>query len=703
MSSIYLPNPCLLGILFTVSTHDGHQLVFHYPSSTNNYGFKATPLPQQFMEFFNADGSESESDDEDDDDGLSLNNSDLELYTDDEDGRSSYTMGGSGSSRSNSFKFGMSGHDPASSSKNGGSSSFGNTVNYGNSSTNLTGKDYLDMQERIERKKRKKEEDRKNLMKRLLIQDTNNSNNNNNNNNSNNNQDTISGDRDGSTINDIINEVTSNNGSTNTNNTNTNNNNNTNDKQDGSTSLHNTLGTVNTERDREKLRKIFGFEEEFISEIVTPPKQLCNTRFDLSVDEMTFLGLPIHVQDDGNWKKTNNKYKHSNKNDKNDKTDNIASSKRSNKKNKKNNNINGSGSVTNKSEKSFRKGSLSNGEDGDNDDDEEDEDDEDEKDDLKNGKDDEELENGKKDSNENEEDCPMTLFHMVFVINPPVVEYNYRIDEMFYFIISRLSMILRHEQNKSNYIWEQVSQILEIKRENTDISVNELYSLLFEKSELARLIRDTYESVSRSEIANLKINGKLRSFQIPIKKEFSFLPPKEMPFLLGSTLSSVSPFLNLGYDNFDSFGDSETCTQFALILLDDPEMIIKDLNAEKNSPGETLIRIIKPTESLAKLSTLSGLPINEVVTFANHLVYWRRAKAIFPISPKNVYIISPIAPLSNLYRDSTEFSVKFPALPKLPEFLSIISTSTFKPKSLSSIIPSREHKELYLSANYKRY
>ncbi|GMF03030.1 unnamed protein product [[Candida] boidinii] len=308
MSSIYLPNPCLLGILFTVSTHDGHQLVFHYPSSTNNYGFKATPLPQQFMEFFNADGSESESDDEDDDDGLSINNSDLELYTDDEDGRSSYTMGG------------MSGHDPASSSKNGGSSSFGNTVNYGNSSNTLTGKDYLDMQERIERKKRKKEEDRRNLMKRLLIQDTNNSNTNSNNSpntnsNKNINQDSISGDRDGSTINDIINEVTSNNGSASTANTN----NNANDKQDGSTSLHNTLGTVNTERDREKLRKIFGFEEEFISEIVTPPKQLCNTRFDLSVDEMTFLGLPIHVQDDGNWKKSNNNYKNNSKNSKNNK------------------------------------------------------------------------------------------------------------------------------------------------------------------------------------------------------------------------------------------------------------------------------------------------------------------------------------------------------------------------------------------------
>ncbi|GMF05025.1 unnamed protein product [[Candida] boidinii] len=349
--------------------------------------------------------------------------------------------------------------------------------------------------------------------------------------------------------------------------------------------------------------------------------------------------------------------------------------------------------------KSFRSASLNNGDDdGDDDDDDgNNDDDDDDEENVADGLYDGQAENGK-DSAENEEDCPMTLFHMVFVINPPVVEYNYRIDEMFHFIISRLSMILRHEQNKSNYIWEQVSQILEIKRENTDITVSDLYSLLFEKSELARLIRDTYESVSRSEIANLKINGKLRSFQIPIKKEFSFLPPKEMPFLLGSTLSSVSPFLNLGYGNFDSFGDSDTITQFALILLDDPEIIIKDLNAEKNSPGETLIRIIKPTESLAKLSTLSGLPINEVVTFANHLVYWRRAKAIFPISPKNVYIISPIAPLSNLYRDSAEFSVKFPSLPKLPEFLSIISTSTFKPKSLSSIIPSREHKELYLNA-----
>ena len=123
------------------------------------------------------------------------------------------------------------------------------------------------------------------------------------------------------------------------------------------------------------------------------------------------------------------------------------------------------------------------------------------------------------------------MFHLVFVMNPPVIESNYRVDEMFHYVISRLSLVLRYEQQKHDYVSQQVKNILALREL---LEGNE--SLLTEKSSLSRVIRDCFEGISTSTIANLSINGKLRSFQIPIKTEFHSLPD---PFLSPSFIFVV--------------------------------------------------------------------------------------------------------------------------------------------------------------------
>lgn len=49
-----------------------------------------------------------------------------------------------------------------------------------------------------------------------------------------------------------------------------------------------------------------------------------------------------------------------------------------------------------------------------------------------------------------------------------------------------------------------------------------------------------------------------------------------------------------------------------------------------------------------------------------------------------------------IYQNSMLFRSKFPSLPSLPIFLSLLSTD--KPQAYSNIIPSREHKPVYLNA-----
>lgn len=57
----------------------------------------------------------------------------------------------------------------------------------------------------------------------------------------------------------------------------------------------------------------------------------------------------------------------------------------------------------------------------------------------------------------------MRMFHVVFVLNPPVIEYSFRIEEMYHHIISKFVGSLRHEQAKSNYVWDEVSKIMQVR------------------------------------------------------------------------------------------------------------------------------------------------------------------------------------------------------------------------------------------------
>ncbi|KAG7698870.1 hypothetical protein KL930_002343 [Ogataea haglerorum] len=566
MSSLFLPNPCLLGILLSISTHDGNQLVFHYPPQPNEYGYRPTPLGNQVLNTEDDDYSSS-SNDEIDDELLDIN------MCSSQNGDDDYSLSAGGSSRGSM-----------------GAESNGSGVNMLGSSTNSGGKGLLGILDEQDRKRKDREHKRRNLMKNIIM-----------------------GEQVGQT--DTSGSIRS-----------------------PSTSLVN--GSVSDQEAAVcKVDKLFGFDVDFVSELVTPPKQLCNSRFEVSVEDMAFLGLPIHVDEDGNWRVSNH----------------TKSRRKKTSRKKK---------VSSSSESS--------------------------------GEDDDGPDHGEK---VRKNDCLMYMFHLVFVMNPPVIEYNHRIDEMFHYIVSRMALLLRYEQQKSNYVWNQSKLILDLREEFSTLPLNEQWKKITEKSSLARMMAQTFKAVSNSEIINIEINNKMRSFQIPIRTEFSSLPPRHTQLLPGSTLSSTSPFNTLGLDLHSSAQtNDDNMIHYALIMLDDPESVIRDIQAEKHSLIANFIRMIKPSESLSRLATLSGLDIAEVKLFANHLVYWRRAKAFLPLSPRNIYIVSPLAPLSNVYTDSNLFKQHFPNLPPLANFLSLISSSSSKPRPINAIIPSKDHRDLYLDA-----
>ncbi|GMG39174.1 unnamed protein product [Ambrosiozyma monospora] len=294
--------------------------------------------------------------------------------------------------------------------------------------------------------------------------------------------------------------------------------------------------------------------------------------------------------------------------------------------------------------------------------------------------------------------CPMYKFHLVFVTNPPVVQRNFRINELYNNIVAKMSLVLRFEQQRSNYVWEQALLIQGLKDALSTQPIEMQWQQIIEKSQLAKVIATTYHQILLSDIVNVDINGRMRTFQIPLMTEFVSLPPRQVEVLPGSTLSSVSPFTAVSDDSEIQHEKEEMMVHFALLLLDDTETIVKDIGAEKDSLIDSFIRVIKPTESLTQLSAMSELDINEVRSFAKHLIFWRRAKAVLPVSYRNTYIVSPLAPMQNIYQDSMIFKQTFFAMPPLTDLLSHLSSVHSRPKALKYIIPSKDHRGLYVDA-----
>lgn len=525
----FLPNPCLLGILLSISTHNGPQLVFHYPPKPKDFGYKATPF-QLDNELLDSD-EDSSSDDESVSSDDSTDEAEMQ--------------------RENKF------HDP----------------NY------VSGQTLLDLLDEQDRKRTAKES------RRLMKEGKKNS--------------ISSNQRANSELN----------------------------------SLRSSDNNHHHHHHKISENKVFGFDVEFLSEIVTPPRQMCNSRFELSVDDMAFLGLPVHVNEAGQWRSTAPK--------------------------------------TAKHSKRSRNSGVS-------------------REEVEGDADDEEEEKIKDPSIHEPSENTMSMFNVVFVMNPPVVEYHHRINEMFHYVVSRLALVLRYEQAKSNYVWIESQKILKIKEQLEDLPIYELYANILAESTLAQTISQCFNSISTSNIANLQIQDKMISLQIPLKNQFKSLPPKTTPVLSGSYLSSTI------IDENSTEEEEQNIGNMALLLLDDPAVIISELKAETGSPLAQFIKSIHPTLSLLKLAQSNNMDQYQLASFAKHLIYWRRARAVVPIHPRSVFIVSPMAPLQKINDDLKSFRQEFPPLPSLPSFLSLLSNT--KPRPYVTIIPSKDHRGIYMDA-----
>ncbi|KAF3939491.1 hypothetical protein ABW19_dt0206841 [Dactylella cylindrospora] len=421
---------------------------------------------------------------------------------------------------------------------------------------------------------------------------------------------------------------------------------------------------------------VLGFKHDVLAGLLSVPRALSKMRFELSVDHFVFLGYPCYNKADGTWQRRRRERKPRSE---------------------------GTVKGVDTKEQETKKEADAEEEDVDgNDADDEDPD----ASVLARSKSPiplplSEKKKPKKEPRKVVEPTPskLAMFHVVFVMNPPQLEYHTRMSDM-YDVAKEFTMALKTQQAEDDYVARETEKILEMRErgEKRGESMHDLWQRILRESTLATAIATLYQGISASKIAHVKVNDFEFALQIPIMMETAVLPSISEPQLPGMHLTTLRTLGPVQSEEEDAL----MTRHFTLLFLEDTEDIIKEiiLDQDQTSLSASFVQFIqncKPTISFAQMLSSSTTPENQeyqyIEYFSRHLIYWRKARAIMPLHYRRYYIVSPNADMKRLASQSAAFSRLFPTLPPLPKMLSLLSG---KPRPYLAYIPSKDHRQAYM-------
>jgi hypothetical protein len=422
---------------------------------------------------------------------------------------------------------------------------------------------------------------------------------------------------------------------------------------------------------------VLGFKTDALEKMLSPTKEFNKRRFELGVESIVFVGAPMFVREDGLWKKLKRRRKKRTEKDKLENGDLV-----------KNLTISDEDEDTDMLEDmpvkqkpepfvypagfepGYGHGSMTS---------------------APSNAPSEVGSDARSNSTSQDNNPDMTMFNVVFVLNPPALEYQQRVKDMYDNVTRKYAKALKYEEARFQYVWKESKRIIDIKQraKESNESLTSTWRKIIATSPLAKSIAIMFDAISNDKIAHIHFDATFNtSFQIPQADSTPYLP---------TALEPQMPGLWLTTSNLVLADDEAPMTQHAaLLLLEDTETLIKDLGGESSGNAAAIafyIRNIIPTKSLLKISKQHNISAHDMEYIASHLVYWRRARLIAPLSPRDTYIVSPNADFSTISAATNVYAHRFPTLPTLPKVLSMLSGT---PRAFRTFIPTTEHREAYM-------
>ncbi|CAI4213683.1 unnamed protein product [Parascedosporium putredinis] len=244
-------------------------------------------------------------------------------------------------------------------------------------------------------------------------------------------------------------------------------------------------------------------------------------------------------------------------------------------------------------------------------------------------------------ADEEEKVSSMTMFNVVFILNPKTHEVNDLVHVIYTHITKKVNKAYKYCQQRSDFVWKESKQIIRLKdkaRENKT-PMQLLWKEILDASSLAASIQEIYQSLSLNRIVSFQLdtaNGPLNPYGNRPTRPMAHLGKPRNP--------------EEAYEEYELLAK-----KFGLLLMDGEKKIISQLQVDLDPTTIAMVefvRLCKPTMSLYQISQSNILSLSQVRKYAQHFTAWRRAIAIPPLHARDVYIMSPNCNLGLLPRAS---------------------------------------------------
>jgi hypothetical protein len=184
---------------------------------------------------------------------------------------------------------------------------------------------------------------------------------------------------------------------------------------------------------------VFGLPSDVWEKLLSPTRSWHKRRFEVGINDLAFVGWPVFVRDDGTWRKQKRRKK--------EKPREWEGGELGHEERLGDSQGDDSGTIPDGDEDdgnndNGRPGAL--------------------EDKKANGDAGFRANRGAAESPDTDKDS-MTMFNVVFVLDPPVLEYSMHLREMYENVIKKFGKALKWEQARTDYVWKESQNILQIK------------------------------------------------------------------------------------------------------------------------------------------------------------------------------------------------------------------------------------------------
>ncbi|KFD50530.1 hypothetical protein M513_08598 [Trichuris suis] len=217
-------------------------------------------------------------------------------------------------------------------------------------------------------------------------------------------------------------------------------------------------------------------------------------------------------------------------------------------------------------------------------------------------------------------------YNVVFAIR---AEAPRKIIESFVTLAKEFALAIQHEENRCGYLTSQVKIMLDcFEIAQSHHSIKSVYDAVLKKSNLAQTLKQAFVDLLRTGTVSLSVNGWIEvSWNVHQRYSKCLTKPLFPDDVVVDDGMVIKPY-------------------HAVLLLESVKSITDKMKPDHSTAIIRFLNASTPVKPLLVVARELDYDLEQVFRIVQHLIYWRKALVIFPLTEANVYVVDPEADLT---------------------------------------------------------